>query len=109
VTSARLPVLEVRLAFVAADGSVRAWTRLRWATSPSAAALVDAVASRARDARRWGLSLHVVAASPGVTTLLMLAGICGPDGPVVVDVDAAGVDRDRSGSDLRRQPEGGEQ
>jgi hypothetical protein len=103
----RPPAAELRLSLSAPDGSVLARTRLCWAASPSAAALVDAVARRARDARRCGLSVRVESASAAVVTVLEAAGICRAGAPIILDAD---VDANpRSGPDLGRQAEVGEQ
>jgi hypothetical protein len=86
VTPARAPAFEVRVALRATDGQVRARTRLCWAQTPSAVAVLDVLLRRVMQARRGGLALVVEGAPAELASLLALTGVSAPDGPLLVMV-----------------------
>jgi hypothetical protein len=66
---------ELRVAQRACDGQVRVRTRIRWADTPSSAAVLEALLRRAVDARRHGLTLVVEDAPAELAPLMALVGL----------------------------------
>lgn len=75
-----IPACVVRLAFLAADGRVRATLRLCWTRPPSAAEVLREVAGRALHAKRDGLETVIVEASADAAAVLAAAGLSGEFG-----------------------------
>lgn len=82
------------------DGGVAERIRLRWATRPPAAVVLDALARHALAARRRGLTLRVERPSGQLAMLVQVAGLAAPAGPI-----EAATSLDDGGG----QPEAGEQ
>jgi hypothetical protein len=76
------PAYELRVTLRDPDGRVCARTRLCWAETPTAAAVLATLAARAAGARRRGLELVVQHPPYGLAPLLGLAGL---DGPIRLD------------------------
>jgi hypothetical protein len=84
VTQTQRPAFELTVGVRAPDGSTLMRARLCWPTTPSAAAVLDTLATRALDAHRRGGVLCIESAPASVATLLLATGLSAPEGPIVV-------------------------